>query len=72
MTDAFGEPIEIGCYLGTVDQEGDAWKGIVDKIGKRTVRIYVTDTNSKRPFTQVGDTKWVHPHRSIRTKESFS
>lgn len=71
MTDAFGEPLRVGDYVGYVTggRYQDSLKGRILKFGKTRIQVEITHYNGFG--TKVGDTKWIEPHRATKTLETF-
>ena len=71
MTDAFGEELRVGDYVGyiTGGRYQDTVKGRVVQFKKLT-QIEVTQTVG-HCFSKPGDKIWIHAHRATRTLESF-
>lgn len=72
MTDAFGEELRVGDYVGyiTGGRYQDTIKGRVVQT-KKMIQIEVTKAIgfcSSKP----GDRIWIHPHRATKTLEDFS
>lgn len=74
MTDAFGEELKVGDYVGyiTGGRYQDTFKGRVVKLGKTRFQIEVTKYHGTSPLKRVGETLWCEPHRATKTLEDFS
>lgn len=72
MTDAFGEPLEVGDFVGyiTGGRYQDTFKGRIVQI-KKMIQVEVTVAGNG-VFVKEGATRWIHPHRATRTLEDFS
>lgn len=74
MTDSFGEPLEVGDYVGYVSggRYQSGFKGRILKFGKTRFQIEITHYNGTSTIPLVGETKWCEPHRATKTLEDFS
>lgn len=73
MTDAFGEPLEVGDFVGYVSggRYQDSFKGHILKFGKTRFQIEITHYRGGSGIYLVGETRWLEPHRATKTLETF-